>query len=580
MGPFTHPYVNMRALGRARKLAREGDARLNRELLGMLTSSRDVERLFIYAGNSADVISAYHIINRQFSAYDYAHNNNPDDVSGVPNFGYSLVDECRPNAGGGERWLSREDYVRDFAIACGWVSHQIADWYWHYACVDRDGRLCEREDERADGITTFPGYSNSHRIFGADYPVPFLERYGVIDHGLLEFFVDILMLAEDSTGVLENVRVKLFGPRRPPYPNLLTAVSEKFGRQARIPPEDIDTLERDMNLVIAGMRILIELVRVRCPSLCRDISSIVNREYIDRAVDRVVDHLFRKDFDEIGALARQNRVSRNPCSPIGPIGGYTLSQPGTPLFEVAHTIASSLAATWHGRPGSYEAEEAEDGEALRRVLEIIRDPLLLLQGTGLLGRLMSVRWLRHLLWRCWVKPKIDEFISSTLRRLGRIAGGDASRSAYYALKAFLSTLLLAGGDIQDARLDFKRNLRPIILLQPGAGCGERLRDLIIRARKLGFRVIPGLSESDRESRSLPKYLDPTTLVMNINGYPPALDPGFCLVTWEFENGDEWGPLLVTCHFRRAITPGRYDFSIRIKDGMHVDSEHFYRSVLL
>ncbi|NPV54007.1 MAG: hypothetical protein HPY71_10845 [Firmicutes bacterium] len=612
MGPFTHPYINMRALDRAKRLARGGDPGLNRALLEMLTSGRDIERLFIYAGNSADVISTYHIINRQFFAYDYAHNNNPDDVTGIPNFGYSLVDECRPGAGNEGRWLSREDYIRDFAIACGWVSHQIADWYSHYVCVNRDGRRCGRyddEDEGADGVTTFPGYSNSHRIFGADYPVPFLQRYRVVDHGLLEFFIDILMLDGDSTGMLENPRVELFGSRRPPHPNLLTAASEKFGRQARIPPEDVEPLERDMNLVIAGLRILIELARVRCPSLCRDISSIVDREYIELAADRVVEHLFRRSFDEISELARRNRVFRNPRSPIGPIGGALVSQPGTPIFEVAYNLASSLVIPGYGGLEGYGIDR---DEALRRVLEIIRDPLLLLRGVGPAGWLMSVRWLRRFIWMHWVKPRIDKFISSTLRQLGRVTVGASSRSAYNALMGFLSTLLLAGGSIQEARLDFKKNLRPVILLEPGAAwAGHRwaagdagsededgedggeigvememktemeiLRDLIMRARELNFRVFPGISESDRASKGLPKYLDPATLVMNINGYPPSLDPGFCLMTWEFEDGDEWGPLLISCRFRRPVMPGRYDFSIRIKDGSQVDSEYFYRSVIL
>ena len=53
-----------------------------------------IRMTFIFAGNSADAISMYHILNK-VSMYDYAHNAIPDTYSGCPQFGYALIDEWR-----------------------------------------------------------------------------------------------------------------------------------------------------------------------------------------------------------------------------------------------------------------------------------------------------------------------------------------------------------------------------------------------------------------------------------------------------------------------------------------------------
>lgn len=97
LSPFSHAYVNRVALRKARDEAHKGNPRVNKELLELLSKH---EREFVNAGNSADAISTYHVLNG-IDLYDYAHNYHPDHAQGVPRFGYTLVNEWYENGSSG-----------------------------------------------------------------------------------------------------------------------------------------------------------------------------------------------------------------------------------------------------------------------------------------------------------------------------------------------------------------------------------------------------------------------------------------------------------------------------------------------
>ncbi|HEY3316574.1 MAG TPA: hypothetical protein VGL40_15025 [Bacillota bacterium] len=76
---------------------------------------------------------------------------------------------------------------RELAVACGWLAHQIADFYPHYAPVDAQGALVEAG---ATNGSPFKGYANSHRVLGTSFYSEVLNEYTTLDHGLIEFFHD------------------------------------------------------------------------------------------------------------------------------------------------------------------------------------------------------------------------------------------------------------------------------------------------------------------------------------------------------------------------------------------------------
>ncbi|HHX26774.1 MAG TPA: hypothetical protein GX721_08910, partial [Firmicutes bacterium] len=225
-GPFTHTHINRKALNKAKKLLENGDNTINQDLVNMLTSSRETQESYALAANTADAISSYHTLNN-FTAYDYTHNSIPDNARGLPNFGYTLVDTwCRiPESA----WSSRETRLLDLAIACGWLSHQIADWYAHYACIDGDGNLCDPEDAIADEVTRFSGYSDSHRVIGHDYPEPYLRRYNLADHGLTEFLVDSIIVSSPKGPRLRNLSLPNLSTLRDSGSNIISVASLDFG---------------------------------------------------------------------------------------------------------------------------------------------------------------------------------------------------------------------------------------------------------------------------------------------------------------------------------------------------------------
>ena len=89
-------------------------------------------------------------------------------AQGVPRFGYALVNEWYEN-----RSKYPEHHV---AIAAGWLAHQLADWYPHYACIRDDGELDDDPTRVADGLSIFAGFANALTIFGADLPAEFRDR--------------------------------------------------------------------------------------------------------------------------------------------------------------------------------------------------------------------------------------------------------------------------------------------------------------------------------------------------------------------------------------------------------------------
>ena len=198
LSPFSHAYVNRLALKRAKAEKENGNRAINEELLQLVLAHEDE---FINAGNSADAISTYHILNG-IDLYDYAHNSHPDNARGVPLFGYALVDEWN-----GKRSEYPESHL---AIAAGWLAHQLADWYPHYACVKGTGELSDDPSEIADDCYTFAGFANALTIFGADLPEELRGRYKVPNHGLYELFLDVAVMAADENKEFYGIKVNLF----------------------------------------------------------------------------------------------------------------------------------------------------------------------------------------------------------------------------------------------------------------------------------------------------------------------------------------------------------------------------------
>jgi len=247
-GPFAHPYINKKALERAQERLNNGDQSINRELVD---ACRKHEDAFVFGGNSADTVSMHHVVNG-ISIYDYSHNAIPDEAKGVPVFGYTLIDQ----------WFREPDKrsTEELAIACGWLGHQIADWYPHYAKIEKDGVLSTEPESPADEIAAFSGYADSHPIFGDGYCPAVLRANTVAEHALIEFFHDSRILDKERTGLFVNPNKGLAGFGHDKR-NLLTITSERFRRtNVRIPHQHIKYLNRDFDKVIFYMRVLIEAV--------------------------------------------------------------------------------------------------------------------------------------------------------------------------------------------------------------------------------------------------------------------------------------------------------------------------------
>lgn len=340
-GPFTHPYINRRALEKAGEALASGDTAINAETYNIL---RRHQNTYIGSANSADAVSAYHCITG-LPIYDYAHNNFPDNAAGIPLFGYRLINEWKQ--GTVERYGHRLYSERDFAVACGWLSHQIADWYAHYAAVKPDGQLASDPCVEPDGVHTFGGYSNSHRVFGTSFYPEVLTSQNLIDHALVEFFHDMLMREEHGDLVAAHPLVffETYGTPQGETYNLLTNTSELYGEHhSRIHPDQIPVLDNNLVTVVNGMRVLMDLLRSVHPTILETIRASLSPtrtglpDYIELAARRVVDHLFARSDDEILILAR----GPLPEQRFPGLEVRDVSRAGTIFFNLAHHLGTLL----------------------------------------------------------------------------------------------------------------------------------------------------------------------------------------------------------------------------------------------
>ncbi|MGE5584844.1 MAG: zinc dependent phospholipase C family protein [Bacillota bacterium] len=604
-GPFTHVHINRTALRRAKELAAGGGSgdrargaeglagtagtggvrgaagaagashmggvgTINNDLLALLTSSPEVEKAYILAANSADAISSYHTLNN-FTAYDYTHNSIPDHAHGVPNFGYTLIDTWRrlPETA----WHSNEDRLRDLAIACGWLSHQLADWYAHYACIDSDGNVCDPPDAIADEVSTFSGYADSHRVLGHDYPVLFLRRYNLADHGLTEFLVDSLLIFAPGGHRFENLSLPRLSTLKDGNTNIITLASEDFDGAVRLPEDHIPVLWKNMNLILLGMSVIQQLVRARKQLIRHEAAKVVHSRYVDLSVERVLDGLFRKGFDEIAHLARVGRHPRPADRPIGPLDTGAVKYPGTVIFKVAYSLASSLSAP----------DGTISTRTVARTMDIVENPLRALDRAPLIGPLVRWEWAADVLWNKVTKPSVDAFITTSFDSLGTPAK-DGRVPTQDAILAFANAVLLKRRSVEVARSEFAASMKPIITVVRRDGSDlpggremptrSELFDMALRKREIVFKAWPAIPHGRRELADL-KSLDINSVRVNINGYPVSEHPEFAQLAVGFESDSTASPLLIRLKLGPAFRPGRYDIFVDVSDASGARAEYLY-----
>ncbi|HIE12432.1 MAG TPA: hypothetical protein EYP63_03250 [Desulfotomaculum sp.] len=540
-GPVVHPHINRLALKKAEEELAAGSRDINRDMVERL---RRNEEAFIFAGNSADAISTHHVLN-SVSIYDYAHNALPDTFSGSPEFGCTLIDEWLQAAAGKRGGLHYKE--EDFAVACGWLAHQLADWYPHYAAVDGDGNLVNDGHAAADEVNIFSGFADSHRVFGADFHPEILQNYVVADHALIELFHDLLTMQSDKEFFDRN-RVKLFETPPGTQQNLLTAASERYaGCAARIPPEHIPVLEETFNTVIRGLQLFIELLTVVRPSVATAVKNSIGPQvtgrpdYLRLSVEKVVDGLFKKSYAEISRLARQEPAVKGPTG--RGILLSTVKTPGSILFPIVRELGTVF--------------------QLNRLLPVLR------------GR---ESWPVRL--KVFGLPVVTIDLANELLRmlisLISVKSMQAlSRRNYEtnALLAYLSELISDDhGDLQAPLRRFKRSLRPVVRIDgdPGTPEEERLRDMLAR-REIRIRIVPATSPSHPDPA---KLLNPQRLLFRIDGY----DVRDCPDAFRLEERWEDNVLLLACSILREPAEGLHHLFVDIWDNTNVHSRYLDREV--
>jgi len=523
-GPVAHPLINLKALAKARDEACRG-GNINREILERVTRHK---RAFVFGGNSADIVAAHHILTGS-PFYDYTHNNIPDVASGKPQFGYALIDEWQ---------RAREDGAaypeEDFAVACGWLAHQLADWYAHYAPVNRQGELLEGP-VIGDGVTVFNGYANAHRILGADFYPEILTAYSLTDHALLELFYDLVIIGNDQARIFDDPGVVLFATRcvNGRLSNLLTATTERYlGRAARMPPEYVNTLGEDYCLIVRGLRVLLQVLIFLRPSFPQAVAADIgpgrgNPDYLDLAAAHVVDGVFRKDFRQIASLASQAEFVPETKP------GKAETRSGTVLFKIARRFGPLLdPKVW---------------------VPLLRDPdslnLKLFWGAFDV-RAKAARELTALL----TQAKLNALLESDL--------------ATNAVLAFLAALLERDHEnLDEPRYRFRRYLRPVITLEEGRGGNDaELLLRMLRKREVRVRITPAVAPCDAASR-LEKGLLPETLCFRIDGYEATLLPAIFTLDHLWD-GDR---LIVICRLGRELEPGYHHLFVSIRDARGVEA---------
>ncbi|MDI6906352.1 MAG: zinc dependent phospholipase C family protein, partial [Thermoanaerobacterales bacterium] len=525
-GPFTHAYINRRALEKAGQALASGTAAINPATYDILARHQDA---FLSGANSADAISTYHLTTQGVAIYDYAHNYVPDNARGIPLFGYRLVNEWKQAVLG--RRGSKHYSEKDFAVACGWLAHQIADWYAHYAPIHRDGHPDPDPCREPDGVTVFEGYSNAHRTLGSSFYPEVLAAQVLADHGLTEFFHDLLI--RDRYGdLLEGHPLTLFETHSAgggePY-NLLTSTSELYrGRRCRIPPDQIPQLRIDFETVLVGMRLLMEILYALQPSVVDTVRGVLDPEttglpdYIERSAYRVVAWLFALSDEEIAALAEgASAEARYP-----ELGVRDVPRAGTILFGLAHRLGSIL------------------------------DPELLIPAIRS-GRTLNLR----LFWGAF------DLRAFSLRQLTRLLTSPGLAAALpgassRAILAFLAELVKGrSGHLARARAAYRRVSRPVIVLPgPSKWTDEEKIAAMLNRREIRATFAPALNLEAPFSHPY-KDLALNTLVMRINGYDVDHLPTKFLVTREWEDHK----LTITCRLREPLGPGFHHLLLDVTD---------------
>lgn len=523
-GPATHPLINIQALQRAQTELKKGNRQINPEIVERLSRQREA---YVFGSNSADVISLYHIGSGGSKIYDYAHNYYPDHAKGIPVFGYKLINEWQKAQTGETDFVYPE---REFAVACGWLSHQLADWYAHYAAIDRDGKLLINPCTDPDEEHIFPGYSNSHRIFGAYFFREILERYTKIDHAILELAHDMLILAGTDQLAREN-RVELFNTyyKNGYCYNLLTATSERYrGVVARIPPEEVARLRSEFNLIIRGLKAVTEIVAHKYPSLLdifgNSLTAISQRpDYIALSVEKILKELFCKSFGEIAELARRIECRPGPTAPE--ITVWEPGRSGTVLFGLLRQLG-----------------EVFTPELL---VPVVQDDNSL--NVRLLWGLVDVR---------------ANLIKYLIRQWGAGRAWELAGKLHPdpALWGFVAELFQGrSSDLETARNQFRRLLQPVLVPDGPSGLGEdELLRRMVEKGELRFKAVPGVA-LDRPSPD--KELNPASLRFWVNNYPVGKLPGF------YELRTSWdGPkLLLRCAILQNLCQGHHYLYVDVDD---------------
>jgi hypothetical protein len=507
-GPMVHPHINRLALRKAKKELANGSAGLNEDLIRRLEADEEV---FIFAGNSADAISMNHILNHVL-VYDYAHNAIPDTFEGSPQFGQTLIDEWR-QAYEGKRDARYSD--RDFAVACGWLAHQLADWYPHYASIDSAGRLVGAGRQAGDGVKIFSGLANSHRILGTDYYPEILNRYEVIDHALFELFYDLLAL-QDHRKELKNNHVEFFdveGSRC-----LLTAASERYiGSAARIPPEIINELWKTHNFAIGGLRYLLKFLSIVRPGTVSAIRNAIDpkitgaTDYVSLSVDLVVNGMFRLSYDEINERAAENLLANDQTKNI------SVKKSGQLLYPILRELGifADMHKTFLFPEQFYWISKIHSGIVLENMVSFLDN---------------------------------HKKIAYTQR------DHDAE-----ALLCFLSELILRDHhDLSIPLQHFRQTVRPMIEYGAAGGSGEDSLEQMLRSGRLVFRFIPATSPAHPEDN---KLLRRERLNFKIDGYNVSMMPESYLIEeiWEGK------VLTLICCLLKAPSIGAHNLLVDICD---------------
>jgi len=507
-GPMVHPQINRLALRKAKKALADGNTGLNEDLIRRLEAN---EETFIFAGNSADAISMNHILNH-VSVYDYAHNAIPDVFNGSPQFGQALIDEWR-QAYDGKRDVRYSD--RDFAVACGWLAHQLADWYPHYASIDGSGSLASAGRQPADGVNIFSGFANSHRVLGTDYFPEILNIYEVIDHALIELFYDLLAL-QDHRKELKNNHVEFFDVDNNHC--LLTATSERYiGNAARVPPEIVNELWKTHNFAIKGQRSLLKFLSLVRPGTVSAIRNTIDPkitgapDYVSLSADYVMDGLFSLSYDEINRMATEKLLNKEAATNI------SIKKPGHLLYPVLRELG--IFADMHKAflfPEQFHWASKMHG--------------------GI----------------------IFENLVSFLDNHKKIAYAQGNHDTE-ALLCFLSELILR--DHQDLSVPlehFRRTVRPVIKFDGATGSEEESLKEMLKLRQLRLRFIPATSPEHPEAN---KLLHRKQLNFKIDGYDVSLLPESYLL----EENWQGQVLTLTCYLLKPLRVGVHNLFIDISD---------------